>query len=379
MDWGHDLPSQEASRSCERLFWELRGKRPQALRLADHTPEPCRAPWGSLVPGTVPPHPGHGHSLRMHSCCALCPRRALGVAPAAHLGAGPRGRREQDEDELPSCVRSPPRTGAVGRLGPPESRTRRQLRWTDTKGSLVQGKDRGARPTRGGRARGARLTRGSGSTSGACGRLSTQASRSRFSRPGLLSHCGSTRPLLDRRTLYTASPGRFLPRVPRRQRAAEKTRGPYRRLRRSPPRRPGGTEATRTTSEGAVGRGSRTKHRSPCRGRVISSWGSTGPETLCPRKATWGSVLFAKVPTAPALPSNSRPTGQLTAVTGSGGTLVPDSQSSGSPSPAPLGPWEVGFAADTEGSLPRPTSPWAEGSAPPAHLDTEPKTPLSVN
>lgn len=145
MDWGHDLPSQEASRSCERLFREPRRKRPQALRLADCSPEPCRAPWGSLVPGTAPPPPGHGHSLRMHSCCALCPRRALCV---------PRGRREQDEDKLPSCVRSPPRTGAVGRLGPPASRTRRELRWTDTKGSLVRGKDGGARPTQYGRARG---------------------------------------------------------------------------------------------------------------------------------------------------------------------------------------------------------------------------------
>lgn len=145
MDWGHDLPSQEASRSRERLFRELRRKRPHALRLADRSPEPCRAPWGSLVPGTVP----RLQVTVIPLGCILavpCATAVLSVCPLWPV--------EQDEDELPSCMRSPPRTEAVGRLRPPESRTRHELRWTDMKGLLVRGKDGGARPTRCSRAHG---------------------------------------------------------------------------------------------------------------------------------------------------------------------------------------------------------------------------------
>lgn len=210
---------------------------------------------------------------------------------------------------------------------------------------------------------GARLTRGSGRASGAAEHRSfpepfepPQACRATARAPGLR---------------WTASPGRFLARVPCRQRAVETTQDPYRKLRCSPPRPPGGTKAARTTSEGAVDRGSRTKHRSPCKeagGAVSSARG--GREDL--RRCVPGKQ-HGTLPCLPRSPRHLRflrtrgPRSSWAPVTGGGSTLVPDSQSSGCPSPAPLGPWEVGFAADTEGSLPRPTSPGAEGSAPFGH------------
>lgn len=161
--WGHDLPSQEASRSCETLFWGT---------MAAEAPGPqvCRPCSGALqssvrLPGTWDSAPtlSHGHALRMHSCHALCPRRALTASPAAHLGAGGGGNRMRMSCPPASDPRPEPGPWAGSDL----QNHRPGVSCGGQRARVSGGRTEQLDPCGAAEHMGARLTRGSGRASGA--------------------------------------------------------------------------------------------------------------------------------------------------------------------------------------------------------------------